>query len=471
MRMTKGHLKFTILVAVVAVLSGFLLFAQVRSSAPFFTRLSLANSGPLSCTAGDVLLVVAPHCDDEVFGAGGFIYDAVKQGARVYVVVVTNGEAFRLLVSRPNRAPLLGDRRQRETLEALEVLGVPRDHVFFLGYPDRGLELLWYEHWLPDIPYFSRLTRREFTPDTSFRPESPYCGKSVVADLEEILRMVRPTLVLTASPFDTHPDHRAVYNFTMYALERLRYKDPFFENTRVFWYLVHWNLWPHGSLTGPGVKLIPPRELLVPTIQWQYYFLGKDTVFAKMRAVRKYRSQSAGGYPLSFVRANELFVEARKARIPTLFEGITVDGRWDDWGGPNIAFSSPEVRIIRQNGARKTSSPFFLAMAKDAECLYLAVHRLSSKKVTYRFHFLPVTPLGSEETYVDVEVGTGGRKVIVIPSEDKPPGALQYALGDDGLEVAVPLELLHHAATVFFRMEVLEGKRILAETIWKVLTF
>ncbi|WP_438313747.1 PIG-L deacetylase family protein [Candidatus Caldatribacterium sp. SIUC1] len=468
--MTKRHLKFAILVVVVAVLSGFLLFAQVRSSIPFFARLSVANSSPLSCTAEDVLLVVAPHCDDEVFGAGGFIYDAVKQGAKVYVVVVTNGEAFRLLVSRPSRALLLGDRRQRETLEALGVLGIPKDRVFFLGYPDRGLELLWYEHWLPGIPYFSCLTRREFTPDTSFRPGSPYCGKSVVADLEEILRTVRPTLVLTASPFDTHPDHRAVYNFTMYALERLRYEDPFFENTRVFWFLVHWNLWPHGSLTGPGVKLIPPRELLVPTIQWQYYFLGKDTVFAKMWAVRKYRSQSAGGYPLSFIRANELFVEARKAKMPTLFEGITVDGRWDDWGGPNIAFSSPEVRI-RQNGARRTSSPFFLAMAKDAECLYLAVHRLSSKKVTYRFHFLPVTPLGSEETYVDVEVGTGGRKTIVIPSEDEFPGALQYALGDDGLEVAVPLELLHHAATVFFRMEVLEGKRILAETIWKVLTF
>jgi LmbE family N-acetylglucosaminyl deacetylase len=470
MRMTKEHLKFTILVAVVTLLSGFLLFAQVRFSVPFFARLSIANSGPLSCTAGDVLLVVAPHCDDEVFGAGGFIYDAVKQGATVYVVVVTNGEAFRLLVSRPSRAPLLGDRRQRETLEALEVLGVPKDHVFFLGYPDRGLELLFYEHWLPDIPYFSRLTRREFTPDTSFRPGSPYCGKSVVADLEEILRMVRPTLVLTASPFDTHPDHRAVYNFTMYALERLRYEDPFFENTRVFWYLVHWNLWPHGSLTGPGVKLLPPRELLVPTIRWQYYFLEKDTVFAKMRAVRKYRSQSAGGYPLSFVRANELFVEARKARIPTLFEGITVDGRWDDWDGPNIAFSSPEVRI-RQNGARKTSPPFFLAMAKDAEYLYLAVHHLFSREVTYRFHFLPVVPLQGGETVVDVEVGTEGRKVIVIPSEDESPGTLRYVLGCDGLEVAVPLALLHHAATVFFRMEVLEGKRVLAETIWKVLTF
>lgn len=466
--MRRRNIRFPLLVTVVALLSGYLVQAQIRFSVPFFTPSGDSVSLPLECTENDVLLVIAPHCDDEVFGAGGFIYEAVKKGAEVYVVVVTNGEAFRLLIQRSSRALSLGSRRQRETLEALEVLGVPKNHVFFLGYPDRGLELLFYEHWSPDVPYLSRFTRMDFTPSVSFRPGSPYCGANVAGDLEEIFRSLRPTIILTSSPFDTHPDHRAVYNFTMYALERLRYEDPFFENTRVFWYLVHWNLWPHGSMTGAGVKLTPPRELLVPTIRWQYYFLPKDAIFAKMRAVRKYRSQSAGGYPLSFVRANELFVEAQRVRIPTLEEGITIDGRWDDWKGPSIAFSLPEVRVHR-NGLRKLGVPL-LTIAKDAQNLYLAVHAFR-EHATYRLHFFPVVPFMGQEVYVDVPSEVRGRKTVTVPFQEGGETVVTYALGRDGLEVAVPLQFLHHAPTIFFKLEVLVRGKVFAETIWKVLTF
>lgn len=465
--MHRQNTKFAILVIVVALLSGYLVQAQIRFSTPFFSRLAGDAVPSLECTENDVLLVIAPHCDDEVFGAGGFIYEAVKKGTRVYVVVVTNGDAFRLLVHRPSRALSLGLRRQKETLEALEVLGVPQDHVFFLGYPDRGLEPLFYEHWSPDIPYLSRFTGVEFTPVASFRPGNPYCGVNVAHDLEEIFRSVRPTIVLTSSPFDTHPDHRAVYNFTMYALERLRYEDPFFENTRVFWYLVHWNLWPHGSMTGAGVKLIPPRELLVPTIRWQYYMLPKDAIFAKMRAVRKYRSQSAGGYPLSFVRANELFVEARRVKIPTLEGHPTIDGWWRDWDGPSVTFSLPEFRA-RKNGARN-GRPLLLVMAKDAQNLYLGVHPLW-EKATYRFHFFPIIPFGGQERLVDISSGGGVRKTVTLPLRDGEE-MVTYAFGGDGLEVGIPLSFFHDAPTMLFKMEVLVRGKIVAETIWKVLTF
>lgn len=467
MTVRRHNVRFAILVIVVALLSGYLVQAQIRFSVSFFARSAGETSSSLECTEDDVLLVIAPHCDDEVFGAGGFIYEALKKGAKVYVVVVTNGDAFRLLIHRPSRALNLGLRRQKETLEALGVLGVPKDHIFFLGYPDRGLELLFYEHWSPTVPYFSRFTRVEFTPMASFRPGNPYCGASVASDLEEIFRFVRPTIVLTSSPFDTHPDHRAVYNFTVYTLERLRYEDPFFENTRVFWYLVHWNLWPHGSMTGAGVKLLPPRELLVPTIRWQYYLLSKDAIFAKTRAVRKYRSQSAGGYPLSFVRANELFVEARRVKIPTLEGNITIDGWWNDWSGPNVTFVPPEVRV-RRNGMRNGHSPF-LTVAKDARNLYLGVHS-PWKEAVYRFHFFPIVPFGGQERYVDVFSSEEVRKTVVLPLRGEGE-VITYALGGDGLEVAVPLGFFHDAPTILFKMEILVRGRVFAETIWKVFTF
>lgn len=464
-------LRLTVLVGVVAVLSAFLVNAQVRFSLPRFSQLVFENPSSLGCTENDTILVIAPHCDDEVFGAGGFIYDALKKGARVYVVVMTNGEAFRLLFSRSSRAVELGYRRQMETLEALRVLGIPKENVFFLGYPDRGLALLWHEYWSKDTPYLSRLTQRaENFYVTSFRIGNPYCGESVVGDLEEILLLVRPTIILTASPFDTHPDHWATFNFTMYAIERLRLQDPFFGNTLVFWYLVHWHFWPHGSMTGKGVKLIPPRELLVPTVRWQFYFLSKDTIFAKDRAVRKYRSQSGGGYPLSFVRANELFVEAHSSKIPTLLREVALDGRFDDWEGGTLLFSSPEVR---GSMARRPSKFPPLAVARDSENLYFALPSLPFESVTYTFHLYPITSLQDEETYLDVVVESASRKTITVsPSASRgSPLDVEYVFGRDGVEVAVPLGLIHRAPTVFFKMEVSLKKRIVLETVWKVLSF
>src|SRR5664279_305672 len=43
--------------------------------------------------AGDRLLVVAAHPDDESLGAGGLIAAAVARGADVRVIVATDGEA------------------------------------------------------------------------------------------------------------------------------------------------------------------------------------------------------------------------------------------------------------------------------------------------------------------------------------------------------------------------------------------
>jgi len=471
MKVRRQALKFAILVGVVAVLSAFLINAQVRSSFPRFPRFVFENSLSLGCTEDDTILVIAPHCDDEVFGAGGFIYDALKKGAKVYVAVMTNGEAFRLLFSRPSRVVELGYRRQTETLEALRVLGVPKENVFFLGYPDRGLALLWHEYWFKDTPYLSRLTRRaENFYITSFKIGNPYCGESVVDDLEQILLLVRPTVILTASPFDTHPDHWATFNFTMYAIERLRLQDPFFENTLVFWYLVHWHFWPHGSLTGATVKLLPPRELFVPTIRWQFYFLSKETIFAKDRAVRKYRSQLGGGYPLSFVRANELFVEAHSPKIPTLSGEVVLDGCFDDWEGGMLFFSSPEAR---GSMARRPSRFPPLSVARDSESLYFALPSLPFEGVTYTFHLYPITSLRDEETYLDVVVESTSRKTITVSpnaSCSSPPG-VRYVFGKDGVEIAVPLSLIHGAPTIFFKMEISLKKRTVLETVWKILSF
>ncbi len=81
------------------------------------------------------LVVVAPHPDDEILGAGGIIEAALHEGVLVEVVSVTDGEA-----SHPNsraaRGMNLSNIRRRESEIALRRLGWDRPLITFLGLPD-----------------------------------------------------------------------------------------------------------------------------------------------------------------------------------------------------------------------------------------------------------------------------------------------------------------------------------------------
>jgi hypothetical protein len=41
------------------------------------------------------LLVLAPHCDDKVLGAGGLIQAALRQGLDAHVIIATAGDGYR----------------------------------------------------------------------------------------------------------------------------------------------------------------------------------------------------------------------------------------------------------------------------------------------------------------------------------------------------------------------------------------
>jgi LmbE family N-acetylglucosaminyl deacetylase len=76
------------------------------------------------------LLVVAPHPDDEIMGAGGLIHTWAGMGKSVTVLSVTDGEA-----ALPGRENL--DRIRREALkEALRKLCATHVSVVRLGIPD-----------------------------------------------------------------------------------------------------------------------------------------------------------------------------------------------------------------------------------------------------------------------------------------------------------------------------------------------
>src|SRR5258708_6283706 len=106
-------------------------------------------------TVDDRIVVVAPHPDDEVLGAGGLIQQARAVGAEVHVIYLTSGDhnqiAFKLYDLRLHLSPkqyiVFGSRRQREAEAATAILGLSREQLTFLSYPYYGTMRIWPDHW------------------------------------------------------------------------------------------------------------------------------------------------------------------------------------------------------------------------------------------------------------------------------------------------------------------------------------
>jgi LmbE family N-acetylglucosaminyl deacetylase len=81
-------------------------------------------------------VIIAPHPDDEVLGAGGLIARQIERGIEVVIVAVTDGE--RAYSLRADKA--LGQLRSFEQCEAAHRLGVLPTNIIRLGLPDGHVE-------------------------------------------------------------------------------------------------------------------------------------------------------------------------------------------------------------------------------------------------------------------------------------------------------------------------------------------
>lgn len=80
------------------------------------------------------IVVLAPHPDDEILGAGGALALLASLGARIEVIAVSDGEA-----SHPGRVAELRRVRAAERTAALGRLGLAGTRVHRLGEPDGKL--------------------------------------------------------------------------------------------------------------------------------------------------------------------------------------------------------------------------------------------------------------------------------------------------------------------------------------------
>jgi LmbE family N-acetylglucosaminyl deacetylase len=80
------------------------------------------------------ILVIAPHCDDEILGCGGTMSKFISQGHNIYVAIVTNGH-----LGAPELFTKEGtDKVRSEALAAHKILGVKE--TFFLDFPAPKLD-------------------------------------------------------------------------------------------------------------------------------------------------------------------------------------------------------------------------------------------------------------------------------------------------------------------------------------------
>lgn len=117
-------------------------------------------------------IIVAPHPDDETLGAGGLISSLRRRRVEVTVVAVTDGE--NAYSDGRSLAPI----RRREQEEALQILGVEKDHLARLGLPDRSVSE--YEAELMDrlLP-LTRSRCHLIAPWTGdFHPDHEACGRA-----------------------------------------------------------------------------------------------------------------------------------------------------------------------------------------------------------------------------------------------------------------------------------------------------
>jgi LmbE family N-acetylglucosaminyl deacetylase len=294
--------------AMILLLAGCRTVALLAPAAP-----PAAAAGPVSFRDGDRILVLAPHPDDEVLGAGGVLSEAVRRGLPVRVVFLTHGDsnewsflAYRKRpVLMPGGALAMGALRQREAVAAAAALGVPAQDLTFLGYPDYGTLDIWRSHWGQRPPDRGRITRARAVPyPTALRPGAPFKGEEILSDLETILREFKPTRIFVSHPADHHPDHAALYLFTRVALWDLQGEVA----ATVHPFLVHYPGWPRGKGFRPGEELSPPDRLLA-SFNWQSRELAPEEVAVKRLALAEHRTQY--GYSASrllpFVRSTELY--------------------------------------------------------------------------------------------------------------------------------------------------------------------
>lgn len=197
----------------------------------------------ISCIDARHALVLAPHCDDEVFGCGGAIARHVQAGVAVSVIVLTDGALF-------GEASV----REAESRRAAQILGYGEPNFWHLR--DRGLGF----------------------------------SEDLIDRLVVTIDRLGIDLLYAPSPWEVHPDHRHTAHLALEAARRAG------NTIRLAWYEVGAPLRPNvlvditpvWSIKRQAMRCFPSqldRQDYVRHIsslnEYRTYTLAPDVTFAE----------------------------------------------------------------------------------------------------------------------------------------------------------------------------------------------
>ena len=149
---------------------------------------------------GKKILVMVPHQDDEINLFGG-LYENFNS-SDVFVMFSTNGDR-----------KVSGETRIMEAVNALDQMGIDREHIIFLGYGDSAVSESGVQMYnLPgDEVVMSFADYTETYAAYGFQPyrHSPYTRDNMKNDIKTLLLDLKPEVIFCID-YDAHHDHRAL---------------------------------------------------------------------------------------------------------------------------------------------------------------------------------------------------------------------------------------------------------------------
>ncbi len=258
-----------LLAGVLVVLAGGALTGYLWQREPVLPQRSIASLRPASLpSSGQRVLFFSPHADDETIAAAGFLTLAIRNGADVRIVLVTDCNKHH------NE-----DMRYTEFKAVAATLAVDPSNLVFLGLPDGKL--------------------RELDPN------------SISQMLKQQIDSYDPQVVLYPHPKDMHPDHATTGKLVADILKADQ------KTREAYQYLVHFKLlYPQPRGLNQNLFLLPPKALVTSDVQWQRVDLPQDVEDVKTLASFTYRSQLGNvllrDLILSSIRKNELLAVPAK---------------------------------------------------------------------------------------------------------------------------------------------------------------
>lgn len=393
------------------------------------------------------VMVIVPHEDDDLLISGQVLPPMYKNGADVRVVFATNGDKR-----------VSAYTRQSEACNALEKLGIPREKVIFLGYPD-GTQLYvgkkafsFSSGW--DHTYAGK-GFKDYHFDR-FGTHAKYTAENMVDDIESVVLEYRPDYIL-AIDFDTHTDHRGVSISFEKAMERILKKESGYtpKVLKCFGYSLAWKSKPDFYALNIKSTVMqdreknndPSYETDVPQYRWNNRVrlpIDKKSLShsilrcSEYKALSEHLSQYAYCYSERIINGDSVYWNRRTDSLTynadisvssgdaSLLNDFRLIGVGNRTAGPNVKLENCVSRFDK-NDAQKTVTVKFDS-PKTVSCVSL-----------YDNFGLNSNILGGVITFSD------GSKVEVP------------ALNTDGSETRVVFEPKHNITSFTFKVTEYEG--------------